>query len=310
MRGSCRKRRPAWNLVELVVVIAITAVLIGLILPAIFGAHAAAQRLSCANRLKQLGLAMQLHHDTHQVFPSNGGWDGQQTINATNGKPIYVTVTEVTFHYTFTWGVGVPGLRPQAQTGSWAFALLPFLQQEAVYQQRAWTDPLNAFLCPGRGRPGALPTANDQYGTYNSGGWTWSRTDYAANALTVPNRPRCLRLSDIPDGASQTVLIGEKSVSPLNYASGTWYWDEPLFLGGSGGTQRGFGSKPGEGATLVRDAANMDFNYRYNWGSAHPTGTQFLFADGSVRLLPYATPSEMVHALLTPNGGEIVPSDL
>jgi prepilin-type processing-associated H-X9-DG protein len=96
-------------------------------------------------------------------------------------------------------------------------------------------------------------------------------------------------------------------MSPDDYLTGTWYWDEPFFLGGSGGTSRGFGLKPGEGLKVVRDSAKMGFDYRYNWGSAHSAGVNFLFADGSVRLVRYQTPQSAIEAVLTPDGGEPTP---
>ena len=106
----------------------------------------------------------------------------------------------------------------------------------------------------------------------------------------------------------QTVLLGEKAMHPKHYDTGTWYWDEPFFSGGAGGTQRGFGqASKGEGIRVVRDANSMDIAFRYNWGSAHLSGAQFLFADGSVRLIPYGTPPLQVQSLLTPNGGEVTP---
>jgi hypothetical protein len=82
--------------------------------------------------------------------------------------------------------------------------------------------------------------------------------------------------------------------------TGTWYWDEPFFTGGSGGTQRW-------GVRVVRDSWSMGFAYRGNWGSAHTAGAQFVFADGSTHLIPFATSSVIVLGLLTPAGGEIVP---
>jgi prepilin-type processing-associated H-X9-DG protein len=96
----------------------------------------------------------------------------------------------------------------------------------------------------------------------------------------------------------------------VNYTTGTFYWDEPYFTGGLGGTQRGFGNvNRGEGITVVRDSASMAFSYRYNWGSAHLAGANFLFADGSVRCIPYDTPPPRVLALLTPAGGEATPDE-
>jgi hypothetical protein len=138
----------------------------------------------------------------------------------------------------------------------------------------------------------------DAYGVYNGAGWKWGKTDYAANLLVVPNRPRCLRLAELTDGTSHTILVGEKAVDPLVNRPTTWYFDEPFFLGGAGGTMRWQGQ-------VMRDAPGND--YKFNWGSAHSSGALFLFGDGSVHLLPYSTSPTLVLALMTPSGGEVVP---
>jgi prepilin-type N-terminal cleavage/methylation domain-containing protein/prepilin-type processing-associated H-X9-DG protein len=307
MRCCCLIRRPAFTLIECLVVIAIIGTVVGLLLAAVQRVREAANRLSCSNHLKQLGLALVHHHDTYGVLPSNGGWDREQWILSVDGQRIFVSTHDATVSITFYWGVGDPNRPPQDQTGSWAYAALPFLEQDNVYRGRAWTVPLQLYICPSRRPVQAQEAVNDQYGTYQGGGWVWGKTDYAANALLVPNRPRCLRLADVTDGTSHTVLLGEKAMSPLNYSTGTWYWDEPFFTGGSGGTQRGSGLSPSDGTAVVRDSLDMDFTYRFNWGSPHPAGAQFLFADGSVRLLAYGTPVSTVHALLTPNGGDEAP---
>ena len=137
----------------------------------------------------------------------------------------------------------------------------------------------------------------DEYGSYTSGGWPWGKADYAANALVVPNRPKVVRIADITDGTSNTLLAGEKSLDPKNYLSGTWCFDEPFFSGGSAGTAR-FGTK------VLHDAPGV--NFQNNWGSAHPGVCNVLFCDGHVSGLSFTTGPGVVQALLTPNGGETV----
>jgi hypothetical protein len=205
-----------------------------------------------------------------------------------------------------TYGVGEPHKAPAAQPGSWAYAILPFLEQRAAYEQRRWDTGMPLYTCPSRrGAEPRIPVP-DEYGSYQGGGWAWAHTDYGGNGKLIANRPACQGMNAIADGTSQTILIGEKAMHPKNYNSGTWYWDEPYFVGGSGGTQRGFGSQPGEGTTLVPDSPQMGNLFRYNWGAAHAAGVHFLFTDGSVRLIAYGISQERVQGLLTPAGGEAI----
>src|SRR5436305_1055510 len=109
--------RRGFTLIELLVVIAIIAILIGLLLPAVQKIREAANRMSCSNKLKQLGLAAHNYNDTNGRMP-----DGVQlagTLNATgfdNKLSAYRT----------------PGFGP-----NWAVFLLPYIEQGNLYQQFA-----------------------------------------------------------------------------------------------------------------------------------------------------------------------------
>jgi prepilin-type processing-associated H-X9-DG protein len=282
----------------LLVIVAILGVLIALVLPAVQRVGEAAQRVACANNLKQIGLALQHHHDVYHVFPSNGGWDGVQTILSTTGIPFTPSTTdfELPDSPTFQWGVGDPAKSPQDQTGCWAFAILPFFEQKEMHQNRVWTVALPSYVCLSRRRAEAHQAVGDSHGNYEGGGWTWGKTDYAANALLISSRPRCRNIAEITNGTAHTILVGEKAVDPEALTS-SWYWDEPFFLGGDGGTAR-------DNFEVLRDAVGN--HYKGNWGAAHAGGAQFLFADGAVHLLPYGTPWTTMLALLTPERGETV----
>ena len=136
-----------------------------------------------------------------------------------------------------------------------------------------------------------MPTVDDQYGRYESGGWGWAKTDFVANFLVVPNMPDVTSPASITDGLSNTLLVREKSFDRLIHTASSWYWDEPIFSGGSQGTARdGFG--------LVPDGDKYDF--KHDWGSPH-SGVHFVLCDGSVELVDFQTDWRVFAARRTPN---------
>ena len=89
-------------------------------------------------------------------------------------------------------GSGRPKCAPNRQTGCWAYAVLPFVEQQAVVDQDDQAAPVKVFLCPTRGRdqPQAVPAVDPVFAsTYVGGGLNpWTITDYAANWYLIVNR--------------------------------------------------------------------------------------------------------------------------
>lgn len=298
-KTESRGHKPrAFTIIELLVAIAIVSILIALMLPAVQMAREAARRTSCANHLRQVGVALHQHHEVHNYFPSNGGEDEQQTIPAASGGKVSIYTRGLT-GATLYWGVGDPALNPKEQAGSWAFSILPYLDSAAIYDQRKWTVSVETYICPSRRAAKAVPVvASDAHGDYEGGGWNWGKTDYAANGLIFHNRPRLMRIANLSDGTSNTILIGEKAFDPEKQLPETWYWDEPFFTGGSSGTRR-------RGLEVLRDGPGIlvGGDGGGNWGAAHPGGAHFLFSDGSVRMIQHGESWMLMEKWLTPADG-------
>jgi prepilin-type N-terminal cleavage/methylation domain-containing protein/prepilin-type processing-associated H-X9-DG protein len=169
--------RPAFTLVELLVVIAVMAILLALLLPAVQSAREAARMIECKNHLKQIGLGWLIHHTAHNTFPT-GGWGSNWAGDPDQGFD-------------------------KRQPGGWAYNSLPFLEEEIIHDlgqrmvyggtpdkkdalARAAQSAASIFLCPSR-RPQTVPFIFTQqsaaYANIKLANVTnvW-RGDYAANA--------------------------------------------------------------------------------------------------------------------------------
>jgi prepilin-type N-terminal cleavage/methylation domain-containing protein len=140
-----RSNRRGFTLVELLVVIAIIGILVALLLPAIQAAREAARRSQCTNNLKQIGLGIQNHHDTKKFFPTAGS----------NSSDFYTDVATVA------------NLKPKFERYGWGYQLLPYIEENNIYQAaRGFTPiepipalgnralmemPVQIYTCPSRG---------------------------------------------------------------------------------------------------------------------------------------------------------------
>lgn len=291
-----RPLSPGFTLIELLVVISIISLLISLLLPAVQSAREAARQMKCSNNLRQLGLALHQHVGVFLAIPGNGGFTAESKIESTTGQMVHISTEGIREGTFFRWGVGIPSKRPSEQPGSWAYAILPYVEQTSAYEKVNFQAIQPLYLCPSRARPQPQPVADDDNGHYESGGWAWAKTDYCGNSRVMPNYPRVLSFSSVTDGLSQTYAAGEKAFDPNVHTATSWYWDEPVFSGGSKGTARA-------GLGIFRDGINI--TYRENWGSPHPSGAHFVILDGSTHLVNDSIDWKVMRSLLTPDGGEI-----
>ncbi len=318
------RARHGFTLIELLVVIAIIAILIALMVPAVQKAREAANRTQCLNNLKQQALAAHNYHGNHGKFPTGGR------------IPIYV------------------GDRPTMATNVWV-ELLPYFEQDNLYRKWDYNDSSNnnkvggrnattaqvikILLCPSDSLPARVveitakhsvvpPWSWGFYGISSYGGNAGKRSVPPGSPPAFPGITRdgiffidsCVRLTDVTDGTSNTLLFGERfhrdpefdRLQPVVLPGiaqmaelGRWAW-----VAGGGvianatlhtAAPINYRMPPGGDQLALNDRVCA-------FGSGHPGGANFAFADGSVRFLSQSTPLSTLQALSTRAGGEVVSS--
>lgn len=285
-----------FSLLELCVCIAIAGILLALTLSAVQYAREAARRSQCQSNLRGLAMALQHHHDARGAFPA-----GKWTDKVSNRN----------------------------KHAFWTVQLLPFLDQKQVYSKARSEfekqadalhpkmhslaeDPVSAFACPSDGRvPGPQTTNGKRVVALTSYvGCLGLDHEWKNGVLFADSQ---MTLGAITDGASNTIVIGERPPS-TDFWYGWWY---------AGYGQNGEGSPDG-----LLGAAELNYSAHYlencglgphtfssgnlnemcdalHYWSLHPGGANFAFADGSVRLLTYDA-AEILPKLATRAGGETV----
>jgi prepilin-type N-terminal cleavage/methylation domain-containing protein/prepilin-type processing-associated H-X9-DG protein len=282
-------RSRAFTLVELLVVIAIIGVLVALLLPAVQAAREAARRVSCINNITQLGLSLHNYEFHFETLPPG----------VTNPD-------------------GPIRNEPQGNHVSWIVRVLPYLEQNALYRRfdpaaGAYADAnsevrstrIRVLECPSDGTPfmnNLNSIARSSYvGCYHD---AEAPIDKDNHGLLFLNSK--VKYSEIYDGSSQTILLGEALTSPdgLGWVSGTRSTlrntsiiDQP---------QPAFATAQKTADEKDKDKEKSGSLYVGGFGSAHPNGANFGFADGSTRFLSRNTTPDTLRKLGNRADGEII----
>ena len=298
--------RRGFTLIELLVVVSIIAILIGLLLPAVQSARAAARRLSCQNNLKQLGLSVQLFHDQYGHLPPGA------MLHARQGRP----------------------------SASWRALVLPFIEESALSDQVGVIGnesdvnhggvtsrlpaqlEIDVMLCPEEEAPVGQIKESHYFSVAGApvdpDMWDLEDNlcgDVLRNGVMYPGSR--VRLTKITDGTSHTLAIGERNYIFRDWLVGAdWRGSPSAYTQVCSGAAKNVVYPINADHDLIgyhvadtAAPAGADRSLLLNdleFASKHSGGANFGLADGSVEFLAEELELPVLYALATRNGGEIV----
>jgi len=283
--------RRGFTLIELLVVIAIIAVLIGLLLPAVQAAREAARRVGCLNNMKQIGIALHNYHDSRGVLPPG---------------------------YVYAPGYPTGGF-------GWATMILPNMEQSALFNAAnfslpAWSSE-NSTVCVQKVATYVCPTDYTNQGLMGREGFNYARSSYVGSfgpndmdivpedRLGLFSRNSQIRFADVTDGLSQTLAGGERTNAVyLTIIGSTNHYDLETVWSGA------IKENPVDdhAHTTLFQAAYLINSPKFDdrdSTSYHAGGSNYLFADGSVKFIKLSIDPTIYQGLGSRAGGEVIGAD-
>jgi prepilin-type processing-associated H-X9-DG protein len=290
--------------------------------------------MQCSNNLKQMGLAMHNYESAYQAFPTGG--EGTDFANAPAGPSVF------DMHSTFT--MLLPYIE---QENIYKLMNLSYRYNDTAWpgNQAAAKNVVKIYRCPSNGW--SQPADSQGYGTTDYGATCYTDIDPVTGLRNKPTRANGVlhvtpgqplkgtRIGEITDGLSNTIAIAEDVGRDERYVAAYvdpvdgklrrfWRWAEPDNAYGVSGFQKG---APGS-ATYYNSGKAINNTSSPTGGSSttclwgpenncgnndeifsfHTGGAQAVFCDGHVQFLRDSIAPQVVRMLVTPSGGEVIPS--
>jgi prepilin-type N-terminal cleavage/methylation domain-containing protein/prepilin-type processing-associated H-X9-DG protein len=336
-RGLPRYSRRGFTLIELLVVIAIIAVLIALLLPAVQAAREAARRAQCVNNLKQIGLGLYNYESSTNSYPFGvytfAPEDSANGCAYPRGHTLFTFILQYmeqgAMYNSINFNFGAGGVGPLGISNG-------------LTNSTALLTKVNSYVCPSDFRqiPYNIPAqSNNAYSQSSyagvAGTYDIFRYWYGCPNEIPPNgsfgKAIVYKISDITDGTSNTLFVGETSRFINDPDQVFNEWDRGLWFGSAmAGVTRPQGLAlvlPKINAALMIPDAPIEsgaacnapglwdnnpvyFNFgQFGFRSNHPGGANFLLGDGSVKFIKSTINPITYMAVGSRNYGEVVSAD-
>jgi type II secretory pathway pseudopilin PulG len=300
MPRSRVSKRHALTLLELLIVVVILAMLIGILLPAVQKIRETSNRLTCTKHLKQIGLSFHSYHDTFGYLP-DGGKNACDLPYHPMMPPHLRDLCDAarespTEQHHGSRGpfepFGPPAIR--RSEWSWPYQILPYIEQQGLHSNSDDSairrTPLAIYHCPSR-RPARV------YGKHATIDYAGCAGSNGENGMVVRMGTGPISLAAVPDGISNTVMLGEKRMKKDRFGvtlddNKSWAspgWSLEIYRLATNDLDHPAEDRGPSPDIVVTDPSVFpELNSGLQqFGSSHPKGVNVVLGDGSVRFVRF-----------------------